>query len=388
MSLQEIYDFMDGQYENMVHLWKEIVLIESDSNNVEGVNMLASHMDTYLLAMGMETQKYTFPHAGASVAAWTKERELKPIVLMAHMDTAYPKGVFGANLWQRKLGVVYGGGVCEAKGGIVVAFIVAKALLQAGYKKRQIKILLSGDEEVAQSLSDGGSMKLYTDHIPGAAVAFSCDPAAPNGDVVLQRKGANFFKIKVHGASAHTAKDPLKGINAIREACKILERVESLSDYPEGAYCNCGKIKGGTAVNSVPDYCEITGLVRYPDEKVHTEIMDKIRAICAHPEDERVTVEVEENSYYPAMVCTEKTEELFGYYKKACQSLGYKAPQGLYSNEASAAAYATKEGVPAICGCGVRGAEVHTLKEWAYEASMIENAKKIVATILSLPDDF
>ena len=87
MEMRQVYEFMDSQYESMVHLWKEIVLIESDSNNIEGVNMLASHMDTYLVAMGLVTKKYTFPNAGASVAAWTPKTELAPVVLMAHMDT-------------------------------------------------------------------------------------------------------------------------------------------------------------------------------------------------------------------------------------------------------------------------------------------------------------
>ncbi len=388
MDMQKIYEFMDSQFESMVHLWKEIVLIESGSNNVEGVNTLASHMDTYLVAMGMVTKKYSFPTAGASVAAWTPKGSLPPIVLMAHMDTVHPKGAFGDTPWVNKLGVVYGAGVYDCKGGIAVALLVIKALQYAGYNKRQIKILLSGDEEVAHQLSEGESLALYEENVPGAAVAFNCESAPANGDVILQRKGANIFKVKVHGVPAHAGRSPLKGANAIREAGKLVDALESVTDYPDGVYCNCGTISGGSAVNTVPDYCEITCSLRFSSFAMYEEAMAKVKEICSHPSDERITVEVEEVGKLPAMEKVSKTDALFMVYKDACLQLGYRAPEGLYSSGSSDAAYTTMNDVPTICGCGARGAENHTLKEWAYEASIVENAKKIVTTILNLPDSF
>ena len=388
MEMQKIYEFMDAQYESMVHLWKEIVLIESASANIEGVNQLASHMDTYLVAMGLTTKKYSFPTAGSGVAAWTKAGELPPIVLMAHMDTVHPKGSFGENLWVQKLGIVYGAGAYDCKGGIAVALLVTKALQFAGYNKRQIKILLTGDEEVAHGLSKGEGLILYKENVPGAAAAFNCESALANGDVVLARKGANVFTIKVHGIAAHAGKCPLKGANAIREAGKIVDQLEELTDFPDGVYCNCGKISGGSAVNSVPDYCEIKASLRFSSNEMHDDAMAKIREICAHPSDERITVEVEENAIFPAMEYVDKTEALFTQYKDACMELGYKAPEGVYSSGASDAAHTTMLGVPTICGCGVRGGENHTLQEWAYEISLVEAAKKIVTTILNLPDNF
>lgn len=388
MDMRQIYEFMDSQYESMVHLWKEIVLIESDSNNVEGVNMLASHMDTYLVAMGMVTKKYTFPTAGASVVAWTPKTELAPIVLMAHIDTVYPKGTFGDKLWEQKLGVVCGAGVYDCKGGVAIALLVAKTLQFAGYKKRQIKVILTGDEEMAHELSNGESLKAFKENVPGAAVAFSCEAAPANGDVVLQRKGANIVTIKVKGITAHTGKDPFKGASAIREAAKVVEALESLTEYPNGAICNVGKISGGSAVNTVPDYCEITASLRCSSMAMYNDAMNKVREICNHPSDKRITLELDETAKVPAMEKIAKTDELFAIYKEACQKLGYKAPEGIYAGEASDAAYTTLEGIPTICGCGVRGGDNHTLNEWAYEASVVENAKKIVTTIMNLPDDF
>lgn len=388
MDMQKIYDFIDSQYPSMLHLWKEIVLIESGSANLEGVNTLAAHMDTYLVAMGLETKKYAYPTAGAGVAAWTPEGSLPPVLLMAHMDTVHAKGSFGDKLWVEEEGIIHGAGVYDCKGGIAVALLVTKALQFAGYKKRQIKLLFTGDEEVAHQLSNEASLALYHENAPGAAAAFNCESAPAKGDVVLQRKGANIFKIKVHGISAHTGRAPLKGANAIREAAKLVEKLESLTDYPDGVYCNCGKISGGSAVNSVPDYCEISASLRYSSLGMYEEAMAKIREICAHPSDSRITVELVEQAKFPAMEKVAKSDALYEVYRNACVELGFAAPAALYEGGASDAAHTTLAGVPTICGCGVRGGDNHSPLEWAVPESLKESAKKIVTAILRLPDDF
>ena len=42
----------------------------------------------------------------------------------------------------------------------------------------------------------------------------------------------------------------------------------------------------------------------------------------------------------------------------------------------------------AICGKGIIGDYNHTLEEYAYESSILEQAAKIALTIINLPDDF
>ena len=381
-------EFIDDQYESAIELWRHIVEIESGSANVEGVANLAAHLDTYFNAMGLKTKKYTFPSAGPSLMAETKERELKPVILMAHMDTVHKNGAFGGNNFVEKDGKLFGPGVYDCKGGIVTAVLVIKALLALGYKKRQIKLLLTGDEEVAHSLSQSESLVLYRENVPGAACAFNCESGLANGDVVLQRKGGAMLQIKVHGIASHAGLRPKEGANAILAAAEMITKIEALTDYPDGVYYNCGKITGGGAVNIIPDYAEIGLALRFNTNAEFADAVAKLEKICAEQNDKRITAGLTHQAVFKAMERTEKTDAFFAIFQEECAKLGFDKPQGLYVGGCSDAAYTTMEGVPTICGCGVRGGDNHTLKEWCIESSVLESAKKIVATILALPDNF
>jgi hypothetical protein len=45
-------------------------------------------------------------------------------------------------------------------------------------------------------------------------------------------------------------------------------------------------------------------------------------------------------------------------------------------------------GIPTLCAVGVRGQGNHSVNEKADPASLLTQAKKLVTTILSLPDTF
>lgn len=110
------------------------------------------------------------------------------------MDTVHKPGSFGDDLFRRDGEYVYGPGAYDCKGGIAIAVLVMKALMAFGYDKRQLKLILSGDEEVAHSLSGGKGIDVYTEEIAGCAAAFNCESGLLNGDVVTRRKAAESSK--------------------------------------------------------------------------------------------------------------------------------------------------------------------------------------------------
>lgn len=89
----------------------------------------------------------------------------------------------------------------------------------------------------------------------------------------------DFFKFKINGKQSHTAK-PHEGIDAILIAGHIITAVQSIlsrSINPfEVATFSLGKINGGTAVNIVPDYVEIEGMIRVISKDTRDIILDRI----------------------------------------------------------------------------------------------------------------
>jgi len=388
MDKKEVFALIDKNEARVIDLWKHITQIESPSDCFKGVAELASHLDTYASAMGFETKKHEFSGAGPSLVIRTEKGRLPAVALAAHIDTVHPVGSFGDELFEVKGDKVYGPGVYDCKGGVAVAFLVAMALTQAGYRDRQIKILLNGDEEAAHSFSKGESTRIFQQEIPGCACAFNCESAVESGDVFIQRKGGGIAEITVNGVEAHSGNAPRLGASAIAEAARQIVAIEGLNDLDAGLLCNCGIINGGTSANVIPGKCVYQVALRF---KRNTEYEDQIRnieEIVLASEDDRITTDLEMIGMFKAMEPLEKTEPLLELYQDACTELGFERPLGIRSNGCSDASFISALGVPVLCGVGIMGDYNHSLREFAYLSSLSEQAKKIVSVILSLPDDF
>ena len=86
--------YLDQYQGEMMTLWENLVRLESPSSDPSAVDKLASHLDTYCRALGMETEKFRPEGAGTCLSAWTAERELSPVLLLGHMNTVHPAGSF------------------------------------------------------------------------------------------------------------------------------------------------------------------------------------------------------------------------------------------------------------------------------------------------------
>ena len=59
------------------------------------------------------------------------------------------------------------------------------------------------------------------------------------------------FTIEARGRAAHAGLEPEKGVNAILEIARQIERLHGLNDYRSGTTVNVGVVHGGTASNVV-----------------------------------------------------------------------------------------------------------------------------------------
>lgn len=386
-KLQTAFDYIDRHRESMTELWRNIVSIESPSSDIEAVSQIASHLDTYCDAMGMQRQIHTFNHAGPTFTAQTYPGKLKPIALLGHMDTVHSVGSFGPEPFRIEGDTVFGPGVLDCKGGVIAAIFAIRALQYIGYNDRQIKLILSGDEEVAHALSDGEGGRVFDEETRDCAAVFNCESGLPNGDITIQRKGGAVFVIEVFGKAAHAGKEPQKGASAIRQAAQMITSIEGQTVL-DGTTYNCGSITGGKGANIVPDYCRFTVGVRYCTNSQYQEAAAMLQQLCHNVTVPGTHCQMTQNGFYPAMELTPKTEKLLRIYQESCQILGCPIPQGTYQGGCSDSAFVTRNGIPTLCSLGVAGEGAHALDEHAQISSLPVQCKKLVATILSLPEDF
>lgn len=384
---EKALQYLDKHEAQMIETWKNIVCMESHSSEIENVNKILAHLDTYCDALQMQRKIVPYEKAGSGFVAATKPGKYKPVALLGHVDTVHRSGAFGSEPFLRQGDLVTGPGVMDCKGGVTAALYVIRALRHIGYEDRQVKLILSGDEEVAHSFSHGEGGLLFEQECKGCAAALNTEPATMDGSITLQRKGGAIFEIEVFGKAAHAGKEPEKGANAIRQAAEMICRIERETVFGKTTY-NCGLIQGGKGANVVPDYCRFDVGVRYETNQQYQQAQQMLQKLCEEPAVPGTHCEMRQNGFYPAMEKTPQSEQLFALYQTVCTRMGGPAPQGIAQGGCSDSAFASRIGVPTLCGMGVHGEGAHTLQEWAKVSSLLLQAKRLTALILALPPEF
>lgn len=386
-QLESALEYLDRCQEEMVQLWETLVRMESPSSDPEAVDRLASHLDTYCRALGMETDKFRPERAGTCLAAQTGAQALPPVMMLGHIDTVHPVGSFPGGPFTKKEEFVYGPGVHDCKGGLVIALYVIRALQHVDYDKRQLKLVVVSDEETAHSLSDRTSLQFLEKHAKDCGAVFTFESGLLNGDVVTGRKGGGIMKLTVDGIASHAGTAPEKGASAILEAAKKIVAIHAMSDPAHVTY-NCGVIHGGTSSNVVPDHCEVSVSIRFRTNPDCEMAMEKLKALCDTVETPGTHCTLGPLMGFPAMEETPRTGDLFQVYRDASESLGLGVPGTVFSSGCSDSAYTTAMGIPTLCALGVSGEGQHSIHEHASIPTLLTQAKRMVAAILALPDTF
>jgi glutamate carboxypeptidase len=177
----------------------------------------------------------------------------KSLLCIGHMDTVFPAGTAAARPFRIAAGRATGPGVVDIKGGLTVLVCALRALAATDSPvvgKLGCSILINSDEEIGSPTSRQTFVDLAGRH----QAAIVLEPARPNGECVIGRKGVGHFRLEVFGRQAHAGSQPELGVNAIWELANKVCAMQALTDLERGTSVNVGVVRGGERPNVVPDY--------------------------------------------------------------------------------------------------------------------------------------
>lgn len=382
-ELKKAFDFIDKSQKEMLDLWEELVNIESGSHNKKGIDSVAEIVKNILDSSGFNTKVMNFEKAGNSIVGeLSNNSSEKRICFTGHMDTVFKDGTVEKRPFTIKDSKAYGPGVIDMKGGIIVLLYAIKALNSIGYKKRPLKVVLLGDEEVGHANSTMD--KILPEEFSGSYATFNCETGRTDEGIVIGRKGSASFVLEIEGVAAHSGNDYEKGRNAILEMAYKTIDIQNLTNLEEGTTFNVGTVNGGTAANIVPEHAAAMIDVRFLKRDKLPEIKEKLEAIAKkiYIAGTKSTLALE-SVMYP-MEITEGTKKLFEVVRKTALEIGLKEPYGKVVGGASDSSYSVMAGVPTLCSMGVQGQYGHTDREYGDVNSLFERTKLLVASILKL----
>jgi acetylornithine deacetylase len=162
----------------------------------------------------------------------------------------------------KRNGRLYGRGAADMKGFNACCLAAVPDMLAAPLT-RPIHLAFSYDEEVGCVGVRSMIARLERAKVKPAA-CFVGEPTEMR--VVIGHKGQRAFRVSVHGKTCHSSLAP-HGVNAVEYAARLIAKVRDISDRlaRSGARdplydvpyttASSGVIRGGTALNIVPDLC-------------------------------------------------------------------------------------------------------------------------------------
>ena len=365
--------------------------INSGSDHLPGLaRMCAALRSEFATLPGAVLEEIELPETTAR-ALRVRIRPDAPlqILLSGHYDTVYGRQHPFQTCTLLNEHTLRGPGVADMKGGLVVLLAALREFESTSDAMRLgWEILLTPDEETGSA----ASAALLATSARRFALALVFEPARANGDLVKSRKGTGIFTVTVHGRAAHAGRDPAAGRNAILALAELLPEIDELNHDLQGVMLNVGRIRGGGAVNIVPDLAEAElniRITRASDESAVVDCLHGLADTINSREGYHVTISGRFNR--PPKEVTPAEEKLFAGWQACARELGVAVDWqhvggGSDGNLLSAAGLANLDGLGAV------GDHLHSPEEFVHLPSLVERAKiaarflgKIAGNQIDLP---
>ncbi|MBV9614126.1 MAG: M20 family metallopeptidase [Ktedonobacteraceae bacterium] len=363
----DIEAYMQHRLARYIEELSHLCAIDSGTYYKPGLDEIALYLFSRMRDLGMDTTIIENEKWGNDFYGAMHGNGKGTLLLLGHIDTVYPVGTAAARPVRVEGDTIYGPGVIDMKGCILSAMYAIEALVAMNYQSfGEIRFLCVSDEEI----SDRHSRQTIQRASEGCDGVFVLEAARANGDIVSARKGGSWYTLKAYGHSAHAGVEPEKGHNAILELAHQILQFQSLNGWRHGLSINPGAISGGTAVNVVPDYAEVSFDMRFltKNDKIETEKLWRKMMHVKRVPDVQLELEVQPDSREP-MVCTEDNLQLAHQAQEIAECLGFPLNHA-FTGGVSDANYVSSFGYAALDGLGPVGGLDHSPDEYMVMSSI------------------
>ena len=267
-----------------------------------------------------------------------------------------------------------GRGAYDMKGALA-AMLVALPDPERVPEGVSVRLAIVGDEESEEG-DDRGTDALVDRGLTGD---FAITGEPTDLQVGVAAKGVLAVRIVVEGRSAHGS-TPWLGENAILGAIGMFHGIESLPFATEGSEhfsrpsVNLGRIRGGDALNQVPDRCEIDVDIRYLPGQDPAEIRRQIEGLG--PNSVETIIEI------PA-IDGESDDRFIPILADAIEQVSGGPVATVGRDGASDAISFIRAGIPAV-EFGPAGAGHHGPEEWVSIESLHQYRDALTGFITSV----
>jgi glutamate carboxypeptidase len=182
------------------------------------------------------------------------------ILLLAHMDTVYPRGMLVKRPFRIDGDRAWGLGIADDKHGVALILHTVSMLNAMKFRDYGVlTVLINADEEIGSPGSRNLIARLGAEH--DAALSFE-GSGLPNDQVRLATSGTAAAVLRVRGRGSHAGSAPERGVNALYEVAHQVLQMRDLSNPSIGLKLNWTVAHAGVVRNMIPPSAEAIADIR------------------------------------------------------------------------------------------------------------------------------
>ncbi len=359
----------------MVNLLKKIVELESPTSDKAAVDACAAFVLKEFRRIGCRVKSLPQKEVGdLHILEWGTFRRGEPegeILVLTHLDTVWPVGTIAKMPFYVSGSKIYGPGVLDMKGGLVVLYFALATLRSLNLKPaKKIMVFVNSAEETGYRPAHD----LIRKQARRASAVLCLEPALPGGALKAERKGRLVVRLTVKGRAAH-AGTPEKGTSACEELVTQLTKLKRLRT--KETTVNIGCLQGGEKANVVAENAWALLDIRFWKSRDKERITAALKDLKPTLRGARIKAAVEGST--PPMERTKASNALFEAAARSASDVGISLKTGR-TGGGSDASIASGLGIPVLDGLGPEGDGIHAENEHLLLPSLIE--RTVLMTVL------
>ncbi len=268
-----------------------LVNIESGSRDLQGLASMAQVIVQRLQASGMAVQvlptkapdfhpqlkgatmgSMVYATRSGTPSGAPGDASKRKVLLIAHMDTVYTKGMLAKQPFRIDGDKAYGLGISDDKSGVALILHVVQLLDQMGFKDyAQLGVLINGDEEAGSPGSGAFITQLGSEY--DAVLSF--EQGGFSEDFVrLATSAIAVVEMNITGKASHAGANPEGGRNALVEMAHQVLKSRNFGDNAKGLKINWTIGNSGETRNVIPSSAKAIADVR----ALANEDLDRLEA--------------------------------------------------------------------------------------------------------------
>jgi len=336
-------------------LLEKLIRFKTTPDNKRELRRALAWIKSQVKMLPVEIQEHTV-NGSPSLIITTQDTKTPVLWLQAHLDVVNGSAeIFRPRVKGKRM---YGRGSYDMKFAIACYIKLLKDL-KKNLSSLDFGIMITSDEEVGGK----NGVRAMVEKGYRSQVAFLPDGGS-EWSIEQGAKGVLRLNFKSSGVSAHGSR-PWEGRNAIEDLMSFLYTVkQEIPDSPEGSVdhyhntMNVGVVKGGDAVNMVPNYAEAEAEFRF----THTSSRKEIEEIIYRVKKGFKNISIDEILFMES-TSIDPENDYCRVYGNILKKTYKKNLSFMVSHGASDARYFTSVGIPTLL-LRPKGDGLHSESEW------------------------